>query len=398
MKDQFSIKLFQKKRHPVSREVGGLMSSVKKVAIFITSLRGGGAERIVSYLLKEGCSKYEFHLILLHEEVEYSLPQTANVKVVKLDGGATSKYVGVLKTPILGRRLKEYLIDNNIPTLLTLLNRPNLIGCYVKKSGWGGKLIISERADTLAYYGSIRFGTIMTRLVKHYYRYADVVTVISKGIARSLQSLGIPKCKVIYNPVYISPCQEGERSNGSNFTFINIGRLEPQKNQALLLRAFAELPNNNCRLVIVGRGYLLGQLEELATSLGIESRVTFAGFQTDVRSWLNKSDCFVFSSDYEGFGNVIVEAMNLGVPVISTDCPHGPREILAPDTGSLIENGIESARYGLLTPVASVVHLAEAMQQMMANAALRTRYRKLSPERAADFDVNKISQQYFELF
>lgn len=373
-------------------------NGLKKIGILITSLRGGGAERIVSYLLNEGHQHYEFHLILLHDEIEYPLPETQNIKIVKLEGSTSSKYAGVLMIPVLGKNLKKYLIQNNVSTLLTLLNRPNLIACYAKKSGWSGKLIISERADTLAYYKSIRFGSFMISLVKYFYRYADVVTAISKGIAQSLQSLGINECQVIYNPVYVLPCTKDEKSSNTNFTFINVGRLEPQKNQSLLLRAFAELKNTQCRLFIVGRGFLLEQLQELASSLKIQDRVVFAGFQTDVRSWLTKSDCFVFSSDYEGFGNVIVEALNLGVPVISTDCPYGPREILAPETGALISDRIEFAPYGVLTPVASVVHLSNAMQEMIDNTEMRQKYCEISPARAADFDVKKVSRQYFDLF
>lgn len=371
----------------------------KRVAILITSLRGGGAERIVSYLLGEGHFDYEFHLILLHMEIEYDLPVTDRIKVVKLEGDSISKYVGVLKIPFLGGKLKRYLVDNNISTLLTLLNRPNLIGCYAKKLGWTGKLIISERADTLAYYQSINFGFVMTTLVRCYYPYADLVTVISKGVANSLQSLGIKECKVIYNPVPAVTSLEYRKPSDSIFTFINVSRLEPQKNHALLLRSFAALGRSDCRLVIVGRGSLLRKLTLLAVKLGIQERVCFAGFQSDVGSWLSRADCFVFTSDYEGFGNVITEALSFGIPVISTDCPSGPREILAPDTdaGMRIKDCVEYARYGILTPVASVNFLVQAMQQMMSDQPLRTNYRQLSPERARDFDIGRISRQYFEL-
>lgn len=373
---------------------------MKKVAIFIISLRGGGAERIVSYLLNEGYKEYEFHLILLQKEIEYLLPETNNIKIVELGGESGSKFMEVLKIPFLARKLKKYLVENRIETLLTLLNRPNLIGCIAKKNGWQGKLIISERADTIAYYRSVAFGSFMIHMVKSFYCFADEVTVISKGIANSLQTLGIKDCIVIYNPIYISTHPGKERSASKSFTFISIGRLEPQKNHALLLKAFAELKNHDCELVIVGKGILLDQLKELASNLKIEDRVNFAGYQSNVNSWLDDSDCFVFSSDFEGFGNVIIEALNSGVPVISTDCPFGPREILAPetDTNTLIKDQIEIASYGILTPTESVEHMAEAMRQMMTNTVIRNKYRKIGPKRAADFDIKKIAKQYFELF
>jgi N-acetylgalactosamine-N,N'-diacetylbacillosaminyl-diphospho-undecaprenol 4-alpha-N-acetylgalactosaminyltransferase len=373
---------------------------MNKVAIFIISLRGGGAERIVSYLLNEGFKKFEFHLILLRKEIDYLLPQTDNIKVVELGGEGRSKIMNLLRIPILARKLKKYLEVNNIKTILSLLERANIIACYAKKIGWRGKLIISERADTITYYHSVPFGLLMIGLVKKYYRLADIVTVISKGIACSLKALGIGDCKVIYNPVNLSPDSYSEKPAGDPFTFISIGRLEPQKNQALLLRAFAGLDNKTCRLVVIGKGPLLGRLKRMSAALGIHDRVSFMGFQPDVKSWLERSDCLVLSSDYEGFGNVIVEALNSSVAVISTDCHYGPREILAPDTDidTVIKDNIEMARYGILTPVKNIACMTHAMMLMMTNNDIMNKYRKLGSLRAADFGINKIMRQYFGLF
>ena len=373
---------------------------MKKVAIFTLSLRGGGAERIVTYLLKEGFRDFEFHLILLRKEIDYNLPRIDNLKIFELDNREHSKFIGVLKIPALAKKLKKYLLDNNIETLLTLLTRANLIACFAKRNGWKGKLIISERADTIAYYKTVRFGSFMIWLVKNYYRNADVVTAISKGIASSLKTLGIHNCKVIYNPIDTSVAEPNNYKTHIPFTFINVARMDPQKNQELLLRGFAELRDQNCKLIILGKGNLNNRLKRITLKLKIKNRVIFAGFQSDVRSWLEKSDCLVLSSDYEGLGNVILEALNFGVPVISTDCPYGPREILAPktDTDSLIKDYIEMGHYGILTPIKNINSMAEAMEEMMSNSALRNKYSKLGLERVLDFDIKKIAKQYFDLF
>lgn len=373
---------------------------MKKIAIFLLDLQGGGAERIVSYIIDKGYRKFEFHLILLKRKIDYSLPQADNVKIMELGGGGYSKFLGVLKIPLLARRLKKYLTDNKIEVVFSLLDRPNLIACRAKKSGWNGRLIISERADTIAYYKTVRFGHFMIELVKKYYRNADVVTVISKGIAQSLRMLGIENCKVIYNPINIHEKHRSERPANSPFTFINIARLDYQKNQELLLKAFARIGDHDCRLIILGKGKLLGRLQRLVARLKIKDKVSFAGFQSDVRLWLKGSDCLVLSSDYEGFGNVITEALSTGVAVISTDCPHGPREILAPETdiNTSIKDHIEMAQYGILTPVNSVTHMADAMRRIMTDTELKNKYCRLGPERAIDFDINKIVEQYFDLF
>ncbi len=372
---------------------------MKKVAVFINSLRGGGAERIVSYLLNEGYKDFEFHLILLENEIEYEIP-TQHIKIFQLEKRKTPGYISVLKTRSLAKKLHAYLQENKIDTLFSLLNRPNLISCRVRKLGWQGKIIISERADTIAYYKTRVFGSLMLRMVKKYYPLADKIIVISSGIADSLKRLGVNGSEVIYNPVYVSgkEIQRKERKN-DRFTYINIARFDEQKNHRLLLEAFAKLSNKKSRLLLLGKGKLMQQMEELAIQLNIQDRVEFLGFQQNVNEWLQQSDCFIFSSDFEGFGNVIIEALNNGIPVISTDCPHGPREILAPETkGKIITDEIDLARYGILVPVKRADLLANAMDRMYEDRALRDNYTQLSLARVKDFDIKKISEKYFDIF
>lgn len=358
---------------------------------------GGGAERIVSYLLNEGHERFEMHLILLEKEIAYEIPQD-NIRIYKLEGAANNSLSTLLNMKRVAGKLQEYLEENKIDTLLTLLNRCNLLGCRVKKNGWKGKLIISERADTIAHYTTVRFGWYMLKLVKKYYPYADEVTVISKGIAKSLAKLGINNSRVIYNPMYT----EGPRqvSTERPFTFINVARLESQKNQELLIRAYAKLTDKNSVLLILGIGPLEQKLKKLSATLGVEKRVRLEGFQKEVNWWLARSDCFVFSSDYEGLGNVIIEALSAGLPVISTDCPSGPREILAPETepDAFVKNDIEYGHYGVLTPVGNDSLLAGAMQKMMEGEGLRNRYKEIAKNRSMDFDLKKTMNAYFELF
>ena len=371
---------------------------MKKVAIFTNNLMGGGAERVVSYLLNEGSQKFEFQLILLRNEISYQIPLD-QIKIYELEGLKSNRFTSLFRMRSLSKKLQVYLEANKIETVLSLLNRCNLIACNTKKAGWKGKLIISERADTLAYYRSLRFGWVMLRLVKKYYPYADVVTVISKGIAKSLEQLGIRNSLVIYNPAY-PMSSNNVRLEDHPFTFINVARLWPQKNQALLLKAFARIPDKKSRLVILGIGELEEPLKKLAESLNIRDRVSFEGFKENVHGYLQQSDCFVFSSNYEGLGNVVLEALQANLPVISTDCPSGPREILAPDTpvGIYMKKGIEYAKYGILTPVESEEDLANAMQNIIVDRSLRERYRLAASERVRDFDLKKTMTAYFELF
>lgn len=373
---------------------------MKKIAIFTISLRGGGAERIVSELIRAGADKFEIHVILLDMELVYDLPESDNIIYHALPKASKSKYLNVLQSLSMAKHLKRYLEANNIETLLSVLVRPNLMACIARKIGWKGKLIISERVDTLAYYQSIKFGRVMITLVKRLYNTADHVITISHGIGNSLRSLGIENCQTIHNPIRLTDQKGKYRKNPDPFTFICIARLEPQKNFPLLLQAVAKMDNKDIKLIILGSGHLLEALEAQTKELGITDRVEWAGFQPDIGSYLKNADCSVLSSDYEGFGNVIIEAMAYSVPVVSTDCPHGPREILAPDTDFMkkTKSGYETAKYGLLTAVGDADGLAQAMDVISTDKKLRKSYVDKARGRAEDFDVKTVSEKYFSLF
>ncbi len=160
-----------------------------------------------------------------------------------------------------------------------------------------------------------------------------------------------------------------------------MGTLKPQKDHATLLRAFALLPEElDASLAVLGDGPLRGELSDLAQALGIHDRVRFLGFVPDPIPWFRTADVFVLSSRWEGFANVIVEALSFGVSVVSTDCPSGPFEIL------------EDGRFGELVPVADPTRLA------LAIAATLTTERPKEPliKRSRDFAVDAIAARYLQ--
>jgi glycosyltransferase involved in cell wall biosynthesis len=149
------------------------------------------------------------------------------------------------------------------------------------------------------------------------------------------------------------------------------------------LRAFARIPRSlNAKLTILGEGLLRAELEVLIHQLGLQDRVTLPGFTIDPSHWYHSADLFVLSSSWEGFGNVIVEALECGVPVVSTDCLSGPAEILA--------NG----RYGRLVPVGDATALAAAIQASLLESHDQDALRR----RAQDFAVPRIADQYLAYF
>jgi N-acetylgalactosamine-N,N'-diacetylbacillosaminyl-diphospho-undecaprenol 4-alpha-N-acetylgalactosaminyltransferase len=134
--------------------------------------------------------------------------------------------------------------------------------------------------------------------------------------------------------------------------------------------------------------------------MGMKDKVIFTGFDKNPFKYVSRSDCFVLSSDVEGFPNVLIEALACGKPVISTDCSSGPRELLAPAT-DLHHRAItdyEIGEYGILTPVGDVSALAAAMKKMYENAALRKQFSEKAAGRAEKFDVDEIKQYFHVAF
>jgi len=163
---------------------------------------------------------------------------------------------------------------------------------------------------------------------------------------------------------------------------LSAGRHAPQKGFDTLLRAFDRLDEPNTRLILLGDGDERESLIELATELGIEDRTDFPGFVDNPFSYMAQADLFVLSSWYEGFGNVLIEAMAVGCPIVSTDCPSGPNEIL--------DNG----HYGALVPVKNDSAMATSIAECLENP---TNPDKLY-DRANEFAIEAVVDCYAQLF
>ncbi|MEO7277720.1 MAG: glycosyltransferase [Sphingomicrobium sp.] len=215
------------------------------------------------------------------------------------------------------------------------------------------------------------------------YRHADGRVAVSRGVATDLAAFGrlpLASIDVIYNPIAIpakietSAEAEGLWGSGLGPRILNVGGFRRQKNQRLLLEAFARLKARDARLIVLGEGPLRDEIVGDIARLGLGGRVAMPGFTRDPWPFYKSADLFVLSSDYEGFGNVIVEALAADLPVVSTDCPSGPAEILG------------GGKYGALTPCGDVEALAAAIDHALTQpppAGMAQRAAEFSPDRAA---------------
>ena len=208
-----------------------------------------------------------------------------------------------------------------------------------------------------------------TSLIRFIYPLADDIVAVSQGVAKDLARItGLPveRIKVIYNPIVSSELTEKAKepvahpwfAPGEPPVVLAVGRLVEQKDFYTLIRAFDQVrKRQKARLVILGSGPQQPTLESFITELGLESDVALLGFLPNPYAYMARAGVFVLSSIWEGFGNVLVEAMATGTPVVSTNCESGPAEIL------------NHGQYGLLTPVGDSNALAEAIINVLSNGA-----------------------------
>ena len=202
--------------------------------------------------------------------------------------------------------------------------------------------------------------------IRALYPAVDRIVAVSEGVAEDtarIARLPRERISVIRNPVITpelaplaaAPCDHPWLAPGQPPVILGAGRLQRQKDFPTLIRAFARLAGElDARLMILGEGGKRPELESLIATLGLAERVALVGFQDNPYAYLARARLFVLSSAWEGSPNVLTEALALGVPVVSTDCPSGPSEIL------------EAGRFGPLVPVGDVASLAEAMRQTLA--------------------------------
>jgi len=353
---------------------------------------------VVVNLLK-GLSRRDFSItLLLYEGIfDYLLPE--NVEVITLDIRSSRNILKTTRGFFLKIISIARLIKKNKPDIVfSLLSDTNVITILARSlSGVHSKVIVSERNHPTLSLKNDLYGGITKFLMRYCYPKAERIIAISQGIKKDLlENFNLPegKIEVIYNPVDIAEIERLSAEeinhpwvNGELPIIISIGRLTKQKGHSYLIKVFSIVRQSlPCRLVIIGTGEEEENLVNMVNTLGLKNDVEFLGFQRNPFKYMARSSLFISASRYEGFGNVLVEAMALGLPVISTDCPSGPAEI------------IEHGKNGILVPIEDEGRLERTIVKLLTNDELR---RKLSSEakiRAQYFALDKRVEQYRDVF
>jgi glycosyltransferase involved in cell wall biosynthesis len=358
----------------------------KTVAFFIPSMAGGGAERVALNLIKEFHSKGWNVDLILNNATGPLLPLIPDsVRVISLNTSNTLKKLV---------QLCRYIQTENPSYLISLLDRINICGIAKKLCRSRTKIVVTIHSNTSEEFSSEKgFLTFLKPIfMRISYNLANAVVAVSQGSARDVSNLlgwQSGRVHVINNPV-ISPEQiekyneavEHSWFNEEIPIFLSIGRLEDVKDFSNLIRAFSLVRSQKkSRLVILGEGSLRDSLTKLIHQLKLEEDIDLHGFEENPYKYIFRCSTFVMSSKYEGFGNVLVEALSLGKPIVSTNCPNGPAEVL--------KDGL----YGKLVAVGDPHSLADEMLNSLTSEVDVNSLKS----RASEFSTNLISDQYINL-
>lgn len=333
-----------------------------KVALFVPSLAAGGAERVMVRLANMATQLGIAVDLLVCRAEGVLLPQLSpNVNLIDL------RSPGVIASlPALVR----YLRAEKPHGILSAMAHANVVAVWSRYLAREPCRVIVREANTL---GAVYRVTRNTKekatiwLARAFYGWANSIVAPSQGVAEDLVRLRVAppqKVQVIYNPVVTEELFQKAREEPEHEwlqdkkepVILAVGRLTPQKDFGTLIRAFAAV--RRClpaKLVILGEGEERAHLQHLLGQLGLEEDVSLPGVLPNPAAFMSRADLFVLSSRWEGMPNALVEAVALGVPAVSTDCPSGPREVL------------DGGRLGKLVPVGDVQKMAEAILETLSH-------------------------------
>ncbi len=363
------------------------MQKNRKIAIFASFSGRGGVERMIVNLC-EGLVAFDCQVDLVVVKAESvhldSLPSTVNL--VKL---STSHTISSLPS------LVAYLRREQPVALLAAKDRANQVAVLARHLPGVSTRVVVRMGTTVsaALAGKSQMQKWLWYLpMRLIYPLADAIVAVSHGVAEDLSkitSLPIDRIQVIPNPVIVPRLAKLAGHSVAHPWFnenqvpviLGVGRLTRQKDFPTLIKAFATVrAERPCHLVIIGEGRDRPALERLAAGLGIEDDVDLPGFAENPYAYMSRAALFVLSSLWEGSPNVLTEALSLGVPVVSTDCPSGPSEILA------------GGRHGHLVPVGDPQALAEAMLETLASPPDKDTLATA----VSDYEVNVSSRKYLD--
>jgi glycosyltransferase involved in cell wall biosynthesis len=342
-----------------------MVNPQKRIAIFMPSLFGAGGQRSMLNLA-HGIAEcgYAVDLVLAQAEGSFLAEVRRSVRIVDLKASRA-----LTSLPALVR----YLRRERPEAMLSVFGYVNIVALWAwRLARVGTRLLVNEQNTVSLEAGNASSwrGRLTPWLMKRFYPWANGIVVVSQGVGDDLAQLtkiSRERITVIYNPSVVraevqekaqAPLDHPWFRPGQPPVLLAVGRLQLQKDYPTLIRAFAQVRQTRpVRLLILGEGKERPLLEALIKDLGLEQDVSLPGFVMNPYAYMARASLFVLSSRWEGLPTVLIEALCCGTPVVSTDCPSGPREIL------------REGQYGQLVPVGEPDVLARAIEAALVDNA-----------------------------
>jgi len=367
--------------------------SLPGLIFLIPSLSGGGAERVASNLLPYISQHFDVTLALLENRLIHPVPEKVRLKA--FSGPLESQTAHISRIPYhvfsLARLVRKY----NVRIVLSFMEQANILNLLTAFITHH-KTVISQRIEPNRQYANKgMLGQFILKASHLLYPKAGQVVAVSDGVRKVLLSdynLAPERLNVIHNPVNIKNLSYQAKAplpSGIPVKFLlHVGRMRlAHKAQDVILKAFHLLHRKytDLSLVLIGDGPDRERIMSQIDSLGLNDAIILTGWQDNVAVFMSRADVFVLASRYEGWPNVLMEAMACGCPVVATDCDTGPREILG------------NNEYGLLAPVNNAEALARAVDELLSNKSRREWYKEQAFKRAKDFQSEIIAERYVNL-
>ena len=390
---------------------------MKNLLIIIPEFGKGGAERSILKLGTLLSTRNQVSFCVFHTQVKS--PYSTNIEIIDLKTPPTNnlfKKLYYIFTRI--QKLQQIKSNCKIDISISFLEGADYLNILSRKHE---KVIISIRGSKTS-DGQISgcLGTLRKKiLIPQLYRKADAVVTVSRGLKHEMQSdYQVESDKIFTIPNFYDRAQirrQAEEELPESYeglfnkpVLIHSGRFHPQKEHLRLLNIFQKVYHQtDCRLLLLGDGELKTEIKVRALRLGLRisegeelADVCMLGFQSNPFRLIARSNLFVFTSSWEGFPNALAEAMICGTPVISTDCPTGPRELLAPNTEVTYQTTEpEETPYGWLMPLLkdqrAIGQWVSAVVRLLAKP--ETTKAAVAQQRMEEFSQEKIARQWFDL-
>lgn len=390
----------------------------RKLLFVIDSLGNGGAEHVLETITRELAARGDACTIFLSIGKSIAQKTSEAVNVTAPDFGPRSFFEKLVVNtlalaawiPGLGafgeRRslrsliwavhegassLSKQIATNRPDCVISFLPYSNLISCYSRlRFRWRSPLVCSDRSFLSHELGRLPCAALHQKLARLLYRQATWHIAVSRRAANDLHAtIGVAASRILVIPNGVDVAnvndlalKSSEARRSAAFTIVAAGRLNRQKGFDILLTAVSMLPDRHWRLLILGEGEEEAGLLDLCKRLGIADKVSFLGWQSNPYPVIAAADVFALSSRSEGWPNALLEAIALGIAVVSTDCESGPSEIL--------ENG----RSGLLVPVTDPAAMMQAISKLMNDPLLREELSNAARERANQFGIPDMIHRY----